>query len=173
MMIAIRTTMISVLLTLLMWASGYAQETITATGTVKSSRGLPLAGVSVSVIGSKAETQTDAEGAFEIAVGSLQDSLTFSSIAHVTQRIGLGGDSRVEVVLEDGANDLDEVVVVGYGTQRKGSLTGSVDVITADQLQDRPANNVADLIKGASPNMNIDMGMRGGEPGAASGWNIR
>ncbi|MGO1597544.1 MAG: SusC/RagA family TonB-linked outer membrane protein [Sphingobacteriaceae bacterium] len=173
MMIAIRTMMVSVMLTMLMLAAGYAQETITATGTVKNSQGVPLAGVSVSVIGSKAETQTNAQGLFEIEVASLQDSLEFSSVAHITQTVHLQGGSSVEVVLEDGANDLDEVVVVGYGTQRKGSLTGSVDVITADQLQDRPANNVGDLIKGASPNMNIDMGMRGGEPGSTSTWNIR
>lgn len=77
------------------------------------------------------------------------------------------------VSLADASTDLDEVVVVGYGTQKKGQLTASVDVISGDRLKDRPANNIGDLLKGASPNMNINMGMRGGEPGATSTWNIR
>jgi len=130
-------------------------------------------GVSVSNIGKSGETQTDDKGAFRLDVNSLNDSLRFSFIGFSPLRVAINGRTTVNVTLQDDATDLDEVVVVGYGTQRKGQLTASVDVISSKQLADRPATNVADLIKGASPNVNIGMGMRGGEPGAASSWNIR
>src|SRR5690606_25452995 len=91
---------------------------------------------------------------------------------YTTQTVTVGSQSQINVTMEP-ASDLEEVVVVGYGTQKKVNLTGSVDVINSETLADRPATNVADLIKGASPNTNITMNMRGGEPGATSTWNIR
>ncbi len=171
-MISIRPLMLIVFL-LLFEVTARAQTRSSVTGTVRNSQGVPLMGVSVSNIGSSGETQTDDKGAFRLDVNSLNDSLRFSFIGFSPLRVGINGRTTVNVTLQDDATDLDEVVVVGYGTQRKGQLTASVDVISSKQLADRPATNVADLIKGASPNVNIGMGMRGGEPGATSSWNIR
>src|SRR5690606_13640170 len=69
-------------------------------------------------------------------------------------------------------SDLEDVVVVGYGTQKKGNLTGSIDVVSGERLANRPANTVADLIKGVSPYLNIGMNMRGVESVAVSTWNL-
>ncbi|NQD71431.1 TonB-dependent receptor [Sphingobacterium shayense] len=150
-----------------------AQQPITLQGTVKNAQGSPLSGISVKALPGGGETLTGSDGKFSIPVRSLNDSIQVSSVGYLSQTLTLSGEKQVEVTLIVSNNDLQEVVVVGYGTQKKGTLTGSVDVISGDMLKDRPANNVADLIKGASPNMNIDMGMRGGEPGAASSLNIR
>src|SRR5690606_8382852 len=79
----------------------------------------------------------------------------------------------INVCLVEDSKSLVEVVVVGYGTQKKVNLTEYVDVISAEQLENRPASKVADLLKGTSPNLNISMNSRGGEPGAASNFNIR
>ncbi|QBQ42633.1 TonB-dependent receptor [Sphingobacterium psychroaquaticum] len=171
-MISIRSFMVIAFFVLLE-ITAFAQGRHPVTGTVQNSQGVPLVGVSVSLIGGGEETQTDTKGSFRLEVSSLHDSLRFSFVGYVPKRVGIGGRSVVPVSLADASTDLDEVVVVGYGTQKKGQLTASVDVISGDRLKDRPANNIGDLLKGASPNMNINMGMRGGEPGATSTWNIR
>lgn len=171
-MMSIRTLMLMVCL-ILFEVTASAQSKSFVAGTVRNTQGIPLMGVSVANIGSSGETQTDDKGAFRLEVNSLNDSLSFSFVGFTKLRTAINGRTTVNVTLLDDATDLDEVVVVGYGTQRKGQLTASVDVISNKQLADRPATNVADLIKGASPNVNIGMGMRGGEPGAASSWNIR
>lgn len=171
-MLSIRPFMVFVFL-LLFEVTAIAQVKSTVTGTVLNAQGAPLAGVSVSVIPVGAEMQTDAKGFFKLEAIALSDSLRFSFIGYQPKRIAINGKTDLKVLLQDASTDLDEVVVVGYGTQKKGQLTASIDVISGDQLKDRPANNVADLLKGASPNMNINMGMRGGEPGAASAMNIR
>ncbi|WP_270087472.1 SusC/RagA family TonB-linked outer membrane protein [Sphingobacterium sp. SYP-B4668] len=171
-MIPIRSIMVFVVL-IFYGVAIHAQQKNTVNGTVKTTKGMPLAGVSVGVRGNDTKTQTDSKGAFRIEVSALTDTLQFSSVGFSTYLAALDGKREIQVVLNDASRDLEEVVVVGYGTQKKGNLTASIDVISGDRLKDRPANNVADLIKGASPNVNIEMGMRGGEPGAASGWNIR
>ncbi|MFD2556357.1 SusC/RagA family TonB-linked outer membrane protein [Sphingobacterium tabacisoli] len=171
-MMKIRTIMLFTVL-LFYGAVTNAQDKKKVTGTVKSSQGVALSGVTVSVVGSKSNAQTDKLGDFKIEVNSLNETLQFTFVGYASKEVSLSGRSHIAVILDDTAESLDEVVVVGYGTQKKSNLTASVDVISSAQLKDRPANNVADLIKGASPNVNVNMGMRGGEPGAASAMNIR
>ncbi len=171
-MMKIRTIMLFTVL-LFYGAVTNAQDKKKVTGTIKSSQGAALSGVTVSVVGSKSNAQTDKLGDFKIEVNSLNETLQFTFVGYASKEVSLSGRSHVTVILDETAESLDEVVVVGYGTQKKSNLTASVDVISSAQLKDRPANNVADLIKGASPNVNVNMGMRGGEPGAASAMNIR
>ncbi|TDQ73892.1 SusC/RagA family TonB-linked outer membrane protein [Sphingobacterium yanglingense] len=171
-MMKIRTIMLFTVL-LFYGAVANAQDKKSVTGTVKSSQGAALSGVTVSVVGSKSNAQTDKQGSFKIEVASLNETLQFTFVGYASKEVSLSGRNQVNVSLDETAESLDEVVVVGYGTQKKSNLTASVDVISSAQLKDRPANNVADLIKGASPNVNVNMGMRGGEPGASSAMNIR
>ncbi|MVZ60706.1 SusC/RagA family TonB-linked outer membrane protein [Sphingobacterium humi] len=171
-MISIRPFMVLICL-ILFEVTAYAQGGPSVSGTVRNAQGIPLMGVSVSAIAGKTDTQTDANGAYKLNVASLTDSLRFSFIGFTMQRIAINGRSTVNITMQDDATGLDEVVVVGYGTQKKGQLTASVDVISGDRLKDRPATSVADLIKGTSPNVNVNMGMRGGEPGSGSSLNIR
>src|SRR5690606_1694459 len=143
----------------------------TVNGKVTAPDGEPLIGVTVAVRGTTMGTTTDGNGNYSLSVPA-GSSLEFSYVGFTSKTIVVGTQSQINVTLEP-SSDLEEVVVVGYGTQKRVNLTGSVDVINNEMLADRPATNVADLIKGASPNTNITMNMRGGEPGATSTWNIR
>lgn len=145
-----------------------AQELIK--GVVKDSiTEAPLPNVTVST--AEQSTQTDEKGYFQIEA-SVGAPIKVRLIGYKPLELP-AESSGMEILLPEEASDLEEVVVVGYGTQKRAHMTAAVDVVSGDALANRPSANVADLVKGASPNMNINMGMRGGEPGAASGWNIR
>lgn len=144
-------------------------------GTVVNENGEPIAGATVTLLRTQKSESTDEKGVFRLAAVDLNasDVLVVSYIGYVTQQLPVGSQSSFDIVLESDKSTLDEVVVVGYGTQKRAHMTAAVDVVSGDALANRPSANVSDLIKGASPNMNIKMGMRGGEPGSASSWNIR
>lgn len=142
-------------------------------GTVTDEKGEGLPGVNIVIKGTQKGTVTDAAGRFEISVADDNTRLVFSFVGYLNQEIEAGSRTNLNVRMAVDQKALEEVVVIGYGTQKKVNLTGAVDVVSGDKLANRPANTVADLIKGTSPNLNITMGMRGGEPGATSTWNIR
>lgn len=144
-------------------------------GSVRNANGEPIVGATVTLVGTQSSVSTDENGVFNLSASGLSSSdvLVISYIGYVTQKVSVGNKTSFDIVLEGQDSTLEEVVVVGYGTQKRAHMTAAVDVVSGEALANRPSANVADLIKGASPNMNINMGMRGGEPGAASGWNIR
>ncbi|GAA4440657.1 TonB-dependent receptor [Ravibacter arvi] len=142
-------------------------------GTVKDEKGEPLPGVNIMLKGTQRGAVSDVSGNFELEIPDSGGNLVFSFVGYLNQELAIGNQAQLDIRMEVDQKALEEVVVIGYGTQKKVNLTGSVDVISGDRLANRPANNVADLIKGASPNLNITMGMRGGEPGATATWNIR
>lgn len=144
-------------------------------GSVRNANGEPIVGATVTVVRIQSSASTDENGVFNLSASGLSSSdvLVISYIGYVTQKMAIGNKTSFDIVLEGEESTLEEVVVVGYGTQKRAHMTAAVDVVSGEALANRPSANVADLIKGASPNMNINMGMRGGEPGAASGWNIR
>ncbi|MBZ4188610.1 SusC/RagA family TonB-linked outer membrane protein [Niabella beijingensis] len=146
-------------------------KTITGQITQEGSNTL-LEGVTVNVEGATDAALSDQNGRYTISA-SPGKWLVFTYIGMDTLRLEVGASATVDATMKVSKNAMDEVIVVGYGTQKKSNLTGAVDVISGDRLKNRAANNVANLIKGASPNLNITMNMRGGEPGAASNWNIR
>ncbi len=143
------------------------------TGRVTDETGNGLPGVSILVKGTQQGMITNSNGEFSISISDENTMLVFSFVGYISQEQQVRNRDIIHIVLNPDNKALEEVVVIGYGTQKKVNLTGSVDVISGDKLANRSANNVADLVKGASPNLNITMGMRGGEPGATSSWNIR
>lgn len=149
------------------------QTQLKVTGKVADKDGLPLIGVSVKLKGTKIAVSTDANGSYALNLPDGNGTLVFTYIGYVTREVPVNNRTSINVSLEEDSKSLDDVVVVGYGTQKKTNLTGSVDVVSGEQLANRPAAKVADLLKGTSPNLNISMNSRGGEPGAASSWNIR
>ena len=173
-----KTSMLITVASLLMMAgvmsaSGSPLQQKTVVGTITDGNGNNMPGVSVVVRGTTLGTLTDAAGKYSIA-GVPQDAmLVYSFIGMATQEISVNGRSLIDVVMVEEAVGLDEVVVIGYGTQKKVNLTGSVDAVSGEKLQNRAATKVADLIKGTSPNLQINMDMHGGEPGAESSLNIR
>lgn len=156
-------------------AGGYSssRQPRQVSGKVTDESGVPLLGVSVQVKGGNQGTTTDDDGAFRLAIGDTGSTLIFTLLGYEVEERQITSADRITVILKPVVSDLEEVVVVGYGTQKKGNLTGSVDVVSGERLANRPANTVADLVKGVSPNLNISMNLRGGEPGSVSSWNLR
>lgn len=142
-------------------------------GRVSDNQGEPLIGVSVKLKGENVGASTDANGQYSLSLPDANGILVFTYIGYLTQEVPVNNRTSINVTLEEDSKSLEEVVVVGYGTQKKTNLTGSVDVISGEQLANRSAAKIQDLIKGTSPNLQITMDQHGGEPGATSSWNIR
>src|SRR5699024_5557625 len=112
------------------------QETITGTVTDASS-GESLPGVNILVKGTSTGASTDANGAFELTVESLQDTLVVTYIGYERQEIPINGQTTINVTLQPEAILSDELVVVGYGTKTQGSLTGSIKTVEDEDLSAR------------------------------------
>ena len=118
---------------LMLSLTALAQNAIT--GKVTDSKdGSPVAGVTVTVKGTRIATQTVSDGSFKISAPA-NAVLILTSVGYTTQEVNVAGKTSVEVRLVQGNQVLNEVVVVGYGTTRKKDLTGSVNVITAKDFQ--------------------------------------
>ncbi|HRO68878.1 MAG TPA: carboxypeptidase-like regulatory domain-containing protein, partial [Chitinophagaceae bacterium] len=138
------------LMTLFLPPDLYAQEK-TITGTVLSADArTPLMGVNVSVKNTLTATQTDADGKFQItaAVGQV---LQFSSVGFATQEVTVGADNSISISLVQQQETLSDVVVVGYGTQRRTNLTGAVSTVDVKKtLAGRPIADVGRGLQGAA-----------------------
>lgn len=142
-------------------------------GKVTDEKGEPLPGVAVRLKSTSIGTVTDNNGQYTMSVPDENGVLVFSFIGFASQEITIGNAQIIDITLREETSTLDEVVIVGYGTQKKINLTGAVDVVDGEQLSNRPAPNVSMLLQGVSPNMNISLNSFGGEPGATQSWQIR
>ncbi len=149
------------------------QQQQTVTGVVTDQRGQSMPGVTVVVKGTTTGTVTDAEGRFKLDVPAGRDILQFSFVGMRTQEISLEGRSTITVAMDEETIGMDEIIVVGYGTQKKANLTGSLEVVSGDDLASRPAAQTSQLLQGQSPSMLITMGLRGAEPGAGQKIQVR
>jgi TonB-linked SusC/RagA family outer membrane protein len=128
----------------------------TITGTVSDSKNVPVPGVSVTVKGNKKGTMTNAAGKYVLADVPDNSVLVFSSLGYETQEVSISGKgTTVNVMLLEKDNDLNEVVVVGYGTRLKKDLTGAISQVKATQLENQHPNSVQDLLRGNVPGMNV------------------
>lgn len=146
-------------------------ERIEISGFVKDENGDPLAGAGVFIKGNPTEgAVTDINGRFSIkALPS--DLLAFSFIGYVTKEVQAGKKSELSINLFPDSEFLKETVVIGYGVQKKVNLTGAVAVVDGETLRSRSASNVADLLKGSMPNVNISNSS--GRAGIGPNINIR
>ncbi|MBL0181758.1 MAG: SusC/RagA family TonB-linked outer membrane protein [Chitinophagaceae bacterium] len=149
--------------------AAFSQNVVT--GKVTDSKdGSPVAGVTVMVKGTKTVTQTSADGTFKIAApGSA--TLVFTSVGFATYESAVGGKSSVDVSIVQVNQQLNEVVVVAYGTKRKGDLTGSVTSISAKDFQKGVVNSYEQLLQGKVAGLEVTTG--GGAPGGGSRIRIR
>ena len=149
------------------------QNEITVKGTVKSSStGLPISGVSVLLKGTNLGTQTDEQGQFVLEKVSGTGTLVFSSIGVETKEVPISNQSTLTVTLNASEANIDEVVVVGYGTQKKATVTGAVASVKGEELKKSPAINLSNAIAGRVPGVVATNGS--GEPGYdGSGIRIR
>ncbi len=147
----------------------YAQKTVT--GTVVDEGGLPLPGVSVVIKGTTKGTVTGADGDFSLSDVSNNATLVFTFVGMESLEVAVGNQTTINVTMNTSTIGLDEVVAIGYGTQKKANLTGSVAVATAERLENRPITSAGQGLQGVIPNLNINI--RNGDPTRTADFNIR
>jgi len=138
---------------------------------ISAEDGLGLPGATVLIKGSSDGTVTDMDGMYNLKVPTKETVLIFSFTGLVTKEIVVGEQRIINVDLESDMVGLSEIVVTGYGVQKKANLSGAVDNVTTEQLTSRPIANLAQGLQGVSPNLNIDF--NSGEPGQEAKINIR
>lgn len=157
------------LLLLLLPFSVLAQSTLT--GNVRDEvSGLPLPGVSVTIQGGTNGATTDLDGNFSLSGVKKGDAISFSFLGYKTSTITYDSQNNISIVLQEDSSQLDEVVVVGYGSVKKKDATGSVEVVTAEKFNRGMNTTAENLLNGRVAGLSITTG---GAPGAASTIRIR
>lgn len=133
------------------------------TGVVKDSDGEPLMGVTIKIVGSNTGTTTDADGRFDIDVSD-KDLLHLSYVGFTPTEVRVKGKSVFNVVMNESTQEVNELVVVGYGVQRKETVTGAVSSITTSDLLQSPQANLSNALAGRLPGL-LSV-QRSGEPGS-------
>ena len=123
-------------------------------GTITDASGIPIIGANVMVKGTTNGTITDLDGNFSLEV-SEGDLLEISYIGYLTQTQQVGKESTLAITMTEDSKQLEEVVVVGFGTQKKVNLTGAVSTVDSETFEDRPVQNVAMMLQGVMPGLNI------------------
>ncbi|MFV0592043.1 MAG: TonB-dependent receptor [Draconibacterium sp.] len=148
-----------------------AQQQKTVNGTVTDNTGQPLPGVTVIIKGTAQGTVTDMDGKYSLGNIPEDAVLVFSFVGMLSQEIKVGNQATIDVVMKEEALGIDEVVVVGYGTQKKSHLTAAVDQIGGEILENRPLSSVADGLQGIVAGLNVRA--PNGAPEASLNLNIR
>ncbi|MEL6674352.1 MAG: TonB-dependent receptor [Bacteroidota bacterium] len=140
-------------------------------GKVTGTDGEPLVGVRIVVKGTSQGTLSEGDGSYSLNLPDGSNVLVFSYLGYATVEVNVDGRATVDVTMEEETNYLDEVVVVGYGTQKKSDLTGSVASIKGEQIQSIIAGNPTSALQGKLPGVQVEN--NGGEPGGATNVFIR
>lgn len=139
----------------------------TLRGRVTDTGGSPLPGVTVLVKGTENGTATNADGRFQLSATQSSATLIFSFIGFETKEVVANAGTELRVVLSQSARQLSEVVVVGYGTQKKVNLTGAVSVVSGETLTQRPVASTSLALQGTAPGVSVTQqsGVPGGDGG--------
>lgn len=152
--------------------NAFAAPVQTVSGTVRDAgNGKPLAGATIAVKGSSQQTLSDAKGAFTITVPDNNSVLTVSYIGYVSRDIPVGTGASLDILLTANASELNQVVVVGYGTQNKKDVTGAVKSIRSESFNKGIINSPQQLLQGKVAGVNVTSAS--GEPGAILGITVR
>ncbi len=147
-------------------------QTVQITGVVTSSEdGLPLPGVTVKVQGTTIGTVTGPDGVYTLQVPQTATSLEFSFIGMQNKVVTISGQTRVNITLDPDLVAMEEVVVIAYGTAKKGSFTGAAAQIESKKIETRPIANVTQAIEGTNPG--IQATSASGQPGSGQDIRIR
>jgi TonB-linked SusC/RagA family outer membrane protein len=148
----------------------FAQAT-TVTGKVTGVEGAAIAGVSIQEQGTKKGTATNAEGDFSLSVSNPNAALVISSLGYESQTIALSGRTNISItLLASAAKELEQVVVIGYGTANKRDLTGSIVTVSGKEIADKPNTNPVASLQGKVAGLSV---VNNGTPGAAPDIRIR
>ncbi|WP_157972020.1 SusC/RagA family TonB-linked outer membrane protein [Pleomorphovibrio marinus] len=146
------------------------EEEITITGVVTDENGEPMPGAAVSIVGTTQGTVTDLDGNYTITADD-EATLVFSYIGYQTVRIQVSNRSQIDVVLEPDLASLEEVMVVGYGTQQKRDVTGAVGQVKGDELRNLPVAGIDRALQGRAAGVSI--AANSGSPGSGTTVRIR
>ena len=149
---------------------GLTYGQITVSGTVSDATGR-VPGANISVRGTTTGTQTDFDGHYTLANVEENAILEISFLGYLTQEIPVNARETISITLQTDQESLDEVVVIGYGTQKKSDLTGAVSSVNSEELAERPAASLNQVIAGKMPGVNVTSGS--GRPGGRSEVRIR
>jgi len=168
-----KKTLISILLGIVAAATVSAQESRALSGTVVDSNGEPLPGAGIIVKGTTTGFITDLDGNYTITGVTFPTTVVISYIGFADTEVTLTGNEKspYTIKLDASANMLDEIVVVGFGTQKKSILSGSVGVVDGATLQQRPVVSAANALQGADPSVYITTS--NGSPNSSASINIR
>ena len=146
-------------------AIGAAAQSKTVSGTVTDKTGETVIGASIVVKGTTNGTITDIDGKFTISNVPDNGIIQVSFVGYKTQDIPAGGKSVFHITLEEDAEILDEVVVVGYGVQKKSDITGALTQVTEKTIKERPVQNALQAMQGKAAGVQITSNNRPGELG--------
>jgi len=146
-------------------------QTSKVQGTVQDSQGKGIPNVTITINGQRGGTTSDKDGKFTLNVNSLQSTLLFSSIGFNNEEVALNGKSTISVTLTTSESNLGEVVVVGYGTQRKRDLTGSISNVNANQIKNLSLTSPEQALQGRVAGVNVISSS--GTPGSSVNINVR
>ncbi len=155
-------------------AFSISAQSVTITGTITDDTGFEVIGATVIVEGDASKgTVTDIDGRYTLSDVPADATLQISYVGMRTQLIPVNGRSTIDVVLATDTELLDEVVVVGYGTQKKVNVTGAVSAIDSKALEARPVQNVSQALQGVIPGLNLTQTNSGGTLNSQMSINIR
>lgn len=152
-------------------SSPFLLQELRVTGAVRDAAGISLPGVNVLVEGTTIGTVTDASGNYSVNVPSGESVLVFSFIGYLTQEVPVNGQTVINISMEGDVKTLSEVVVIGYGTQRKSDLTGSVGTVKAEEIQERQLPSLNQALAGRIPGVAVNV--NSGRPGGQTNVRIR
>jgi hypothetical protein len=165
-----RSLLLLALLLSISWISK-AQNPINVKGKVADTKGEAIPGASVVLKGSTRGVVTDVNGNFVFSVPDTKAVLVFSYLGYEPKEISVGTRTTIDVMLDSKANELDNLVVIGYGTQRKSDLTGSVSSIKQDQLLERPSPSLNQALTGRMAGVQVNN--NSGRPGGRTTVRVR
>ncbi len=155
---------------LLVSIRSFAQDSYSVSGIVTGADNVPIPGVNVIVLNTTRGTQTDFDGNYSLTVSN-NEVVQFSYIGFATQTVIIDGQSTLNITLQEDTSQLDEVVVIGYGTQRKSTITGSISKVVNENLDQIAVSRVDDALIGQVSGVNIQA--TNAEAGGAPTINIR
>ena len=161
-----------ILLLIVSTTSVFAQRAIK--GKITDDKGSPLEGANITVKGASIGTHADANGNYSLNISGSQATLVVSYVGYDVKEINTGSKGTIDVTLvADKATNLADVVVVGFGTQKKVNLTGAVSQVKGEELENRPVANIGQALQGLVPNLNLTTGGDPGGLGTNATFNIR
>jgi len=145
-------------------------QEMTVRGTISDNQGVPMMGVSILVKGTKKGALSDFDGNYEIKVNR-GDVVEFSYLGKITQNVKIDTETKIDIILEENHSALDEVVIVGYGTQKKSDLTGAISSVSSEEVNSYVTGDPSQALQGKMAGVRVQA--NGGGPGASNNIVIR